>query len=264
VQSISAITRPAVAGYYRRRYRPASMVVAAAGNLDHAKVVRAVRMAFATAGLLDRDETPQSVRSATGARPAVAVDLTVTRRPTEQANLVLGTVGISRRDERRFAFGVLNNALGGGMSSRLFQEVREKRGLAYSVYSYATQFAETGLFGVYAGCQPGRVDEVLAICREQLDAVGTDGVTDEEIARGKGQLKGSLVLGLEDTGSRMSRIGKSELVYGELLGVDEVIARIDAVTPEDVRAVAADVLRRPLALAVTGPFDDHDFSAAVA
>lgn len=264
VQSISAITRPAVAGYYRRRYRPASMVVAAAGNLDHAKVVRAVRTAFATAGLLDRDETPQSVRSATGARLAVAVDLTVTRRPTEQANLVLGTVGISRRDERRFAFGVLNNALGGGMSSRLFQEVREKRGLAYSVYSYATQFAETGLFGVYAGCQPGRVDEVLAICREQLDAVGTDGVTDEEIARGKGQLKGSLVLGLEDTGSRMSRIGKSELVYGELLGVDEVIARIDAVTPEDVRAVAADVLRRPLALAVTGPFDDHDFSAAVA
>jgi len=144
VQSISAITRPAVAGYYRRRYRPASMVVAAAGNLDHAKVVRAVRTAFATAGLLDRDETPQSVRSATGARPAVAVDLTVTRRPTEQANLVLGTVGISRRDERRFAFGVLNNALGGGMSSRLFQEVREKRGLAYSVYSYATQFAEVG------------------------------------------------------------------------------------------------------------------------
>src|SRR5660397_157275 len=102
-----------------------------------------------------------------------------------------------------------------------------------------SQFAETGLFGVYAGCQPGRVDEVLAICREQLDAVGTDGVTDEEIARGKGQLKGSLVLGLEDTGSRMSRIGKSELVDGELLGVDEVIARIDAVTPEDVRAVAA-------------------------
>jgi len=264
VGSITALSRSAVAGYYRRRYRPGSMVVAAAGNLDHARVVREVRTAFDAAGLGTGDGAPQQVRSATGARIPRGGAVTVTSRPTEQANLVLGVAGISRHDERRFALGVLNNALGGGMSSRLFQEVREKRGLAYSVYSYSSQFADTGLFGVYAGCQPSRVDEVLAICREQVDAVAADGITDEEIARGKGQLKGSLVLGLEDTGSRMSRIGKSELVYGDLLTVDEVIARIDAVTPADVRAVAADVLRRPLALAVTGPFEDHDFAAAVA
>jgi len=160
---------------------------------------------------------------------------------------------------------VLNNAFGGGMSSRLFQEVREKRGLVYSVYSYHSQYAETGLFGIYAGCAPARVGEVLSLCREQLDAVAGSGITAEELARGKGQLKGSLVLGLEDTASRMHRLGKGELVYGEQLTVDEVIARIDAVTMDDVRAVAGDVLADGrLGLAVIGPFDGADFSAAVA
>jgi predicted Zn-dependent peptidase len=177
-------------------------------------------------------------------------------RPTEQANVILGTRGISRSDDRRFALGVLNSALGGGMSSRLFQEVREKRGLAYSVYSYASQYADTGLVAIYAGCQPARVGEVLSLCREELVSVAEKGITDEELARGKGQLRGSLVLGLEDTSSRMSRLGKSELVQGELLGVDEVLSRIGSVTLDDVRAVAADVLAGPMALAAVGPFDD--------
>jgi predicted Zn-dependent peptidase len=171
---------------------------------------------------------------------------------------------LARVDERRFALGVLNAALGGGMSSRLFQEVREKRGLAYSVYSYAAHHAETGMFGVYAGCQPNRVHEVLSICREQLAMAAYSGITAEELVRGKGQLAGSLVLGLEDTGSRMSRLGKSELVYGELLTVDEVLARIDAVTLDDVRAVASEVLSAKPTLAVIGPFEDDDFADAVA
>ncbi|MDQ1710118.1 MAG: hypothetical protein QOG49_1503, partial [Frankiaceae bacterium] len=159
-----------------------------------------------------------------------------------------------------------NNALGGGMSSRLFQEIREKRGLAYSVYSYSSQYADTGLFGVYAGCMPAKAREVLKLCREQLDEITTSGITADELARGKGQLKGSMVLGLEDTGSRMSRLGKSELVHNEILTVDEVICRIDAVTLDDTRAVAADILAdSTLGLAVIGPFDDDaDFSAAVA
>ena len=157
--------------------------------------------------------------------------VSVVSRPTEQANLVLGGWGVARTDDRRFALGVLNSALGGGMSSRLFQEVREKRGLAYSVYSYASQYAETGLFGVYVGCLPKKVDQVLDLCRTELASVGDGGITVEELERGKGQLRGSLVLGLEDTGSRMSRLGKSELVYGELMSVDEILARIDAVTP---------------------------------
>jgi predicted Zn-dependent peptidase len=150
------------------------------------------------------------------------------------------------------------------MSSRLFQEVREKRGLAYSVYAFTSHFADTGLFGVYAGCAPRRVDEVLTLCREQLELIATSGITEDELSRAKGQSRGSLVLGMEDTGSRMSRIGKSELMHGELLSVDEVLARVDAVTLDDVRGVAAELLTRPLILGVIGPFDDHDFAAVVA
>ncbi len=162
---------------------------------------------------------------------------------------------LSRVDERRFALGVLNGALGGGMSSRLFQEIREKRGLAYSVYSYAAHHAETGMFGVYAGCQPAKAKQVLDICREQVDLVARGGITADELARGKGQLAGALVLGLEDTGSRMSRLGKAELVYGEILTVDEILGRIEAVTLDQVREIAADVLTAKPTLAVIGPFD---------
>ena len=145
-------------------------------------------------------------------------------RATEQVNLVLGMPGVSRTDDRRFALGVLNSALGGGMSSRLFQEVREKRGLAYSVYSYNTQFSDAGLFAVSAGCLPQKVDDVLDLCRAELQRVCDRGITEDELRRGIGQVCGSLVLGMEDTGSRMSRIGKSELVYGEMMNLDEVLA----------------------------------------
>ena len=132
--------------------------------------------------------------------------------------------GLARTDDRRFALGVLNAALGGGMSSRLFQEVREKRGLAYSVYSFSSQHADTGIWGIYAGCLPAKADEVLAICREEIAKVVDGGLTDDELERGKGQLRGSIVLGLEDPSSRMSRLGKSELVYPRLEPVDEILA----------------------------------------
>ncbi len=265
VEAITSIGRDVIARYYRRRYLPQNMVVAVAGNVDHTSVVRLVRKAFAAADLLGGAATPVPPRAGTRPKAASAGGVRVVRRPSEQANLVLGMRGLGRADERRFALGVLNAALGGGMSSRLFQEVREKRGLAYSVFSYHTHYADTGLFGVYAGCVPRKIDQVLAICREELDKLIVAGLTEEELERGKGQLRGSLVLGLEDTGSRMSRIGKAELVYGELLSVDDIIGRIDAVTLEDVAAVAAEVLTRPPTLAVVGPFDpDRDFSGAVA
>ncbi|MBV9098242.1 MAG: insulinase family protein, partial [Frankiaceae bacterium] len=148
---------------------------------------------------------------------------------------------------------------GGGMSSRLFQEVREKRGLAYSVYSFTSHYADTGLVGVYAGCAPKKAREVLDICREQVHLVGASGLTAEELERGKGQMRGGLVLGLEDTGSRMSRLGKAELVYGELMTVDEILAAIDAVTLDDVHEVAASVFGGPTALAAIGP-DSGDTS----
>ena len=186
--------------------------------------------------------------------------LAVRDKDTEQAHLVLGGTSYARNDARRFALGVLNNAVGGGMSSRLFQEIRERRGLAYSVYSYTNQYADAGTFGVYAGCAPGKAAEVLALAREELARVAEHGITDEEITRGKGMLKGSLVLGLEDTGSRMSRLGKGELLYDELLTVDQVLAAVDAVTPDEVRTVAREVYGGQPSLAVIGPFADHDFS----
>jgi predicted Zn-dependent peptidase len=251
VESIGAMTRTAIAGYYRRRYKPANLVVAAAGNVDHSALVRLVRAAFADVAV-DADETPMPPRTG-GKAPAFVPATTVVSRPTEQANVVLGSAGIARRDERRFALGVLDAALGGGMSSRLFQEVREKRGLAYSVYSFTSHYADTGVVGVYAGCHPSKAGEVLDICRDQLALVAESGLTAEELERGKGQMRGGLVLGLEDTGSRMSRLGKAELVYGELMTVDEILAAIDAVTLDDVHEVAVSLFSGPQALAAIGP-----------
>ncbi|REE99209.1 M16 family metallopeptidase [Thermomonospora umbrina] len=257
VESINALSRDVIDRYYRDHYRTPNLVVAVAGNIDHDDVVRRVTEAFA--GRLDGDATPAAPRIGGVGAPALP-GVRVVDKDTEQANLVLGGVGVARTDDRRFALGVLNAALGGGMSSRLFQEVREKRGLAYSVYSYTAQYADTGTFGVYAGCQPGKVDEVLSICRDEVAKLAAGGLDDEELERGKGQLRGSMVLGLEDTGSRMSRIGKSELVYEHLLPVDDVLARIEAVTHDDVREMAREVLDKVGTLTVVGPFGDRDFS----
>ncbi|MFC4059351.1 M16 family metallopeptidase [Planomonospora corallina] len=262
VETINAIGRDRIEEYYRTRYLPARTVVAVAGNIEHERVVELVAAAYERAGALGGDATPVPPR-VSGEAVTVGSGVRVLHRPTEQANLVLGTTALTRTDERRFALGVLNAALGGGMSSRLFQEIREKRGLAYSAYSYTSQYSDTGQFGVYVGCLPSKTDEVLKICRDELLRVVDDGISEEEIARGKGQMRGGLVLGLEDTGSRMSRIGKGELVYDEFLSVDEVLARIEAVTPEDISAVARDILTRPRTLAVIGPYADKDFGWAV-
>jgi predicted Zn-dependent peptidase len=206
-----------------------------------------------------------SAGMAGGYGSSAGTGVTLVTRDIEQANLVLGCEALSRTDSRRFALGVLNAALGGGMSSRLFQEVREKRGLAYSVYSFSSQHADCGQWGIYAGCLPAKTEEVLAICQEEITKVIDSGLADEELDRGKGQLRGSIVLGLEDPSSRMSRLGKSELVYPRLEPVDEILAQIDAVSHDQVREIAAAVLSQPKALAVVGPFDDDEvFTAALA
>lgn len=276
-ESIEALTRRQVYGYYRRRYRPESLVVAVAGNVEHRAVVRLVTQAFEQAGRLNgqvSDPTPPrsgnpsralaSAASAAAAATAGRGSVRLAHRPTEQANLVLGVPGLPRSDDRRFVLGVLNAAFGGGMSSRLFQEVREKRGLAYAVYSFASHYADSGMVGIYAGCLPSKIDEVLDICRDELEKVVSSGLTDEELERGKGQLRGSLVLGLEDTGSRMGRLAKADLVYGELLSVDEILRRIDAVTLDDVRRIGKELLEAAPTLAVVGPFEDADrFAGAV-
>jgi predicted Zn-dependent peptidase len=265
VDSINAISRDRIAEHYHARYTPDSLVVAAAGNLSHENVVELIRAAFGPA--LERSvAAPAPPRLSGGeADSARGTGVRLLSRPVEQANLVIGCAGLARTDRRRFALGVLNAALGGGMSSRLFQEVREKRGLAYSVYSFSSQHADCGQWGVYAGCLPAKADDVLKICQEEIGKVIDAGLTDEELIRGKGQLRGSIVLGLEDPSSRMSRLGKSELVYPDLEPVDSILAEIEAVTHDDVLAVAADVLGLPKALAVVGPFDDAgQFEAALA
>ncbi|AGL20304.1 pitrilysin family protein [Actinoplanes sp. N902-109] len=259
-ETISPMTRAQINRFYRTRYQPSQIVITAAGNLDHTKVVRLVRAALADSPL-DTPGDPAPLRARK--LPRFKKPATVVRnQDTEQAHLVLGGPGIARGDERRFALGVLNNVLGGGMSSRLFQEIREKRGLAYSVYSYGSQYADAGLFGVYAGCAPGKAEEVLTLIRAELAAVAADGITAAELVRGKGMVKGAYVLGLEDTGSRMSRLAKSELLYGDLMAVDELLARVDAVTLEETNALAAELFSRPMSLAVVGPFDDDAFPVA--
>lgn len=264
VESVQGLRSETIRRYHRRWYSPEHIVVAVAGNVKHGRVVRLVQQAFERAGVdLSGDAAPAPARIG-GARPRYRRGVQLVSRPTEQANVVLALPGISRTDPRRFALGVLNAALGGGMSSRLFQEVREKRGLAYSVYSYVSQYSDAGLFGVYAGCLPQKVDDVLDLCRAEMLRVAEQGITAAELERGKGQLRGGLVLGLEDTGSRMTRLGKSELVHGELLSVDEILDRIGAVSVDDVHAVASDLLAGQPSLAVVGPFDEDRTFAAVA
>ncbi len=261
-QSITDLTRTQIAGYYRRRYQPQSMVVAAAGAVDHADVLRLVRKAFADQ--LNADIDPDPIRADDEGWSSPAQGIALIDRPTEQAHILLGGFTPGRHDERRYALSVLNTGLGGGMSSRLFQEIREKRGLAYSVGSSVSHYAGVGSYNVYAGCAPRNVDEVLGLIREELDRVAAKGLSPEEVDRAKGQLRGGMVLGMEDTGSRMSRIAKSELSFGEYRSVPQVLDDLAAVTVQEVSEIAAEVLAGPLCLSVVGPFADHDFGSVVA
>ncbi len=250
--SIEDLTREQINRYYRRHYLAPAMTVAAAGNLDHDEVVAMVVKAFGRRGFLAGAATPDPPRRADRAR-GLRSGQSFVRRPIEQFNLLLGVGGITRSDPRRHGLAVLNSALGGGTSSRLFQEVRERRGLAYSVYSFASSYSDAGLVAVSAGCLPGKVGDVLRVSRQVLSDVAAQGLTEEELARSKGQLRGGLVLGLEESASRMHRLGESEMFHGTLRGVEEILASIDAVTMSDVRELAAKLFSQRETLAVVGP-----------
>lgn len=253
-ESIKSLSRNTIFNYYKKRYLPQDIVIAVAGNLKHQKVVDQVIKAMSKDGFLDAAKGNFNLRSNNTVRRAQKLNVGLMNRKTEQAHIFLGMPGVSRDDKRRFAMGVLSAALGGGMSSRLFQEIREKRGLAYSVYSYAQQFAGSGFIGFYAGCNPTKAKEVVSIMREVLHDVANNGLTHEELQRAQGAVRGALVLSQEDTGSRMSRIGKSELVYGEIMSFDQILKAVADVTSADIRTLANEILAPAPTLAVVGPF----------
>lgn len=263
-ETIRAATPASVKRFYRSHYVPGNFVVAAAGSLDHDDLVTMLHRRMETGReVRPQDPSGWNLRAA-GRMPAPSGRNLTKRRKTEQANICLGTNGLTRTDPDRFAFLIVNTALGGGMSSRLFQEVREKRGLAYSVYSYHAQYTEAGLFTCYAGCTPRSAEQVIGLLRRELADIGNGGLTEDEFERAKGHVKGSMVLSLEDPGGRMSRLGKSEIAHGEILSVSESLKRIERVSLDDARRVAERVLSQPMTLTVLGPFGATAFREAPA
>ncbi|CAN2207866.1 PqqL Predicted Zn-dependent peptidases [Candidatus Nanopelagicaceae bacterium] len=256
IDSINGMSRNTVFNYYKKKYLPQDLVVAVAGNIKHKRVVAMVEEALSRDNFLD-------VLAAPVVRPNIPVKNTKQQsvglmyKKSEQAHMFYGMEGVARADDRRFSMGVLSAALGGGMSSRLFQEIREKRGLAYSVYAYAQQFAGSGVLGFYAGCNPTKAIEVVEIIRSVLSDVADNGMTHEEIERAKGAVRGSLVLSQEDTGSRMSRIGKNEIVYGQVMDFDDILKAISRVSAEDIREIASEFLVKTPTLALVGPFKNE-------
>jgi len=251
-ETIGAVKRDEVADYWRERYSPSNLVVAAAGHVQHDVLVERVNAIF------DGGHGKRTLR-ADGA-PVAAPGVDVHRRPTEQAHIIMGMPGLHRGHEDRHALSLLDTVLGGGMSSRLFQEIREKRGLAYSVYSYRSLFADAGTFAIYVGTTPQNAETVIDIVRSEIASVLNDGLSENEFERGKGHLKGSLVLSSEDPGSRMTRLGKGQLTTGEILSIDELIDKVDALQMEDIERVAQRVLGSDsFRVTVVGPFDEDAF-----
>ena len=263
--AISAVGREAVWEHYRANYRPQDLVVTVAGAVEHDELVASITRALAGAGWdLGILGSPVSRRHpGSGASLERGSALTIVNRPTEQANLLLGVQGLAASDDRRAAVTVLNSVLGGGMSSRLFQEVREKRGLAYSVYSFAAGYSDAGVMGLYAGCSPKKSADVAELMLGEFRRLAADGITDEELSRAQGQLGGGAALALEDSDSRMTRLGRSELTFGEFSDLDETLRRLDGVTTPQVRELAEELVARPLSVAAVGAVKKSTFDGLV-
>jgi predicted Zn-dependent peptidase len=262
--AIGAVGRDAVWEHYRANYRPQDLVVTVAGAVDHDILVAGITAALETAGWdLGAAGAPVDRRHAGSAEVVRGSALTIVDRPTEQANLLLGVQGLAASDDRRAAITVLNSVLGGGMSSRLFQEVRERRGLAYSVYSFAAGYSDTGLMGLYAGCSPKKSADVAELMLSEFRRLAAGGITDEELSRAQGQLGGGAALALEDSDSRMTRLGRSELTFGEFSDLDETLRRLDGVTTGQVRELAEELVARPLSVAAVGALKKSTFDGVV-
>jgi predicted Zn-dependent peptidase len=257
--AIRAVARDSVWEHYRRYYRPDELVITAAGGLEHDVVCGLVVDALHAAGWpLEPEAAPVDRRSTERAEITGTAGLHVVKRAVEQANIIMGCPTIVATDDRRYVMSVLNAVLGGGMSSRLFQEVREKRGLVYSTYSFASSYADAGYFGMYAGCTPSKVRQVLDLLGVELDKLAEGGISDDELRKAVGQLCGGIVLALEDTGSRMSRLGRAELVSGEYQDIDETLRQIKSVTVREVQDLARELAAAPRTVTVVGPFEETE------
>lgn len=258
-EEIIGVARQRVLEHWQEHYRPENLVVTAAGGLDHDRVVEEVRERLARAGW--DPEAPGRPRARRSGQPDGLAQLSpewgrhLLHRPVEQSNVVIGRPGLVTGDERRYVMTVLNAALGGGMSSRLFQEIREKRGLAYSTFSFSGSYSDAGYFGMYAGCAPARTDEVLELMQAQLQELAADGPGERELAKVVGQLAGGTVMALEDSGSRMSRLGSAELGIGEFVDLEETMNRVRSVTAQDVQRLAAELAEGPAVVQVVQPPD---------
>ena len=262
-ETIQSASRDQVVSHYQQYYRPEELVVTVAGALEHDRVVDQVITALREYGWpLDHSSAPVARRDTRAQDLAGVAKKQTVHRPLEQAMVVLGTPGLTQTDERRPVAGVLATVLGGGMSSRLFQEVREKRGLAYSVYAYASQYSDQGLFGMAAGTGPAHVPEVVSVMKEIFADIADSGITDEELQRTLGNLQGSTSLALENTDARMVRLGRSEIHIGEFVDRDEAMLRLEQVTPEAVQALAKEIAQQPVSAVAVGAVEESALASA--
>ncbi len=252
--NLRSFTRKDIQDYVSARYKPTNMVIAVAGNVPEAEAIRLLERHFGAArGAAEEAEPTLTV-------PPFKRTLSVREKDTEQVHICLAAPGLPAGHEDLYTLVLLNNALGNSTSSRLFQEIREERGLAYSVFSFHTAYKDCGMFGIYTGTSPEHVSEVMSVIERICLDVAEHGLTDEELRKGKEQVKGSMMLSLESTSSRMSRLGKNELMLGREVTLDETIAGINAVTADDVRRLAREILKQPFALAAVGLVPEGAFS----
>lgn len=247
---VNSVTREALVAYVEEFYLPNGLVITGAGNIDHAKFVDIVGGQF---GSLVGKRSPRESSEVTPHLEIKLID-----KATEQVHFCLGTVGFPQHSKEKYALAAIDSALGGGMSSRLFQEIRESRGLAYAIGTYSASYQEAGLFAIYGGTSVDNVRTVIELTRKECESMGRDGVTDAELERGKNQIRGALVLGQESMSNRMSRLAKSELYYGRIIRMEEIISAIVEVTRDDVADVASRLFKdMTFAVAAIGPFKKH-------
>jgi predicted Zn-dependent peptidase len=247
VETVSAMSPALIKDFHRSTYGPNSVVVAAAGSLDHDQVVKLVKGRLELPG-----ESGRVDRIGPSARPQSVVGA---HDDTEQVHVAIALSGYARAHSDRHAWGVVDHVLGGGLSSRLFQEIREARGLAYSVYSYRAPYEDAGFTGISFGTAPEHLTEVLDLVQQELEKLRSGGVSDAELSRCKRSLRGGAAMAMEDTGSRMSRLGRGQLLMGEVVSLDDVLARTEAVTRQDCARVIEHVLTGPRSISVVGPVE---------